>query len=331
MSTGLKIIFAGTPEFAAVSLQALLTSDHKVVAVYTQPDRPAGRGRKLSASPVKQLALEHNIPVYQPQTLKDENAQQQLRAHHADVMIVVAYGLLLPPAVLTIPRYGCLNVHASLLPRWRGAAPIQRAIMAGDAETGVTIMQMDEGLDTGAMLLGLSTDILEQDNGQTLHDRLAKLGAQALVLALTELQLENLQPEAQDDGLATYAGKLDKAEAQLDWQCSAIELWNKIRAFNPWPVAQTVLDDNVVRIWRASVLASEEADVLLVQATSNPTTPGTVIAESKNGIDVVTGTGVLRILELQLPGKRPMAAQDFLNAHQLLGRVFTAGDGQPKQ
>jgi methionyl-tRNA formyltransferase len=311
MASGLNIVFAGTPEFAAVSLQALLESDHRVVAVYSQPDRPAGRGRKLSASPVKQLALEHDIPVYQPVSLKDEAAQEQLRALKVDVMIVVAYGLLLPEAVLSIPAHGCLNVHASLLPRWRGAAPIQRAIMAGDSETGVTIMQMDAGLDTGDMLIRLSTPILPEDTGQSLHDRLAELGARALLLTLTELQLERLHPEAQDDSLATYAHKLDKAEAQLDWQHPALALCDKIRAFNPWPVAQSTIDDTTLRIWRASVLPHDAV-----------ATPGTVVAEDKSGIDVVTGEGVLRIHELQLPGKRPMTAQDFLNGRSLLGKVF---------
>lgn len=311
MHSALRIVFAGTPEFAKVSLQALLESDHKLVAVYTQPDRPAGRGRKLTASPVKQLAVQHEIPVYQPASLKGTEQQQQLKSLRPDVMIVVAYGLILPQSILDIPRYGCFNVHASLLPRWRGAAPIQRAIMEGDEQTGVTIMQMDTGLDTGDMLMRIPTPILTEDTGQSLHDRLADLGANALILTLSELQMERLQPEPQDDDEANYAAKLDKAEARIDWKQPAIAIWNKIRAFNPWPVAQTLYHDEVLRLWHARVIPG-----------SSDALPGSVINQDKKGIDVATGEGVLRITELQLPGKRAMSAADFLNAHNLDGVVF---------
>ena len=314
MAHGLKILFAGTPEFAAVTLQALLDSAHQVVAVYTQPDRPAGRGRKLSASPVKQLAEQHNIPVMQPQTLRDAEAQQALAAWDADLMVVVAYGLILPQAVLDAPRLGCINVHASLLPRWRGAAPIQRAILAGDRETGVTIMQMDAGLDTGDMLHIARCPITPQDTAQTLHDRLAKLGAQALLKTLGQLACGAARPEPQDDSQANYAEKLQKAEARLDWRQPAEQLARQVRAFNPWPVAFTPLSGDTkagenLRVWLAQPLA------LVAQAA-----PGEVVAESKEGIDVAAGEGVLRITQLQLPGGKPLSAAQFLTAHSLLGR-----------
>ena len=315
MHSALRIVFAGTPEFASISLAALLDSDHKVVAVYTQPDRPAGRGRKLTAGPVKQLAQQHGIPVYQPASLKGAEEQQTLKSLKPDVLIVVAYGLILPQAVLDIPRYGCFNVHASLLPRWRGAAPIQRAILAGDEQTGVTIMQMDAGLDTGDMLMRIPTPILVEDNGQSLHDRLAELGANALILTLSELQMDRLQPVPQNDEDANYAAKLDKSEALIDWQQPAPVIWNKIRAFNPWPVAYTRYHDEPLRIWQAQVLDQ-------VQKLNPETKPGSVIAQDKRGIDVATGAGVLRITQLQLPGKRAMQAQDFINAHDLTGIVF---------
>ena len=233
----LNIIFAGTPDFAAVALAALLESEHNVIAVYTQPDRPAGRGRKLKASPVKQLALEHNLPVLQPTSLKGAEEQQQLADFQPDLMVVAAYGLLLPKVVLETPRYGCLNIHASLLPRWRGAAPIQRAILAGDSESGVTIMQMDEGLDTGGMLYKLTTPIDDGDSAQQLHDRLAELGADALLQTLAKLP-GGLEPEPQDEAQATYAKKLDKQEAAIDWTHSARQITRQINAFNPWPVVE---------------------------------------------------------------------------------------------
>ena len=306
----LNIVFAGTPDFAAIALAALLESRHNVIAVYTQPDRPAGRGRKLKASPVKELALKHNVPVFQPGTLKDPEDQQQLAALKPDIMVVAAYGLLLPRVVLETPRYGCLNIHASLLPRWRGAAPIQRAILSGDAESGVTIMQMDEGLDTGNMLYKLTTPIGEADTAQRLHDRLAELGADALLHTLARLP-GDVAPEPQDEALASYAKKLDKKEAAIDWCQSAKQIARQVNAFNPWPVAQTQLDDKVLRIWEAHSL-SDNAN----------TTPGTVVAESKQGIDIATGKGILRVARLQLPGAKSLSAADFINSRHITGTIL---------
>lgn len=307
MNDGLKIVFAGTPDFSVPSLRALLATEHEVVAVYTQPDRPAGRGRKLTASPVKQLALEHNIQVRQPKSLKGEEELAELEALQADLMVVVAYGLLLPKRVLEAPRLGCVNVHASLLPRWRGAAPIQRAILEGDRETGITIMQMDVGLDTGPMLLPRACPISDQDTGGSLHDRLAELGAEALMATMPSIADESLEPQIQDDSLATYAGKLEKQEARMDWAQSAELLDRQVRAFNPWPVAQTSLNGEVLRIWEAEPLAGEGGE------------PGRILSAGKAGIDVATGAGLLRIKTLQLPGKRAMSAADFLNAHAVEG------------
>ncbi len=313
MSDPLKIIFAGTPEFAATALSALLTTSHQVVAVYTQPDRPAGRGRKLQPSPVKKLALEHGIEVRQPAKLKDPADQAALSELGADLMVVVAYGLLLPQAVLDAPRLGCINIHASLLPRWRGAAPIQRAILAGDDESGVTIMQMEAGLDTGPMLHILKTTILRDDTGGSLHDRLAELGARALLESLAAIADGSLIPHPQDDALATYAKKLDKGEARIDWSQTAAEIDRQVRAFNPWPVAQCDFDAQVMRIWQARTVEGE------LPPTSQP---GQIVGAGKSGIDVATGSGLLRILELQLPGKRALTAADFLNAHRVDGVVL---------
>ena len=309
MTAPLDIAFAGTPEFALAALDALAASPHRVVGVWTQPDRPAGRGRKLAPSPVKARALELGLPVYQPESFKSEEAKQTLRDAHPDVMVVVAYGLILPKSALAIPRHGCLNIHASLLPRWRGAAPIQRALLAGDAETGVCIMQMDKGLDTGAVLQEARTPVAMDDTAQTLHDRLAPLGAKALLEVLAELPDICARPQA-DEGV-TYAEKLSKEEARLDWSKPAEELARAVRAYNPWPVAFTVQQGEPLRIWRAIPLAGQ------VSAA-----PGTVLAAGKEGVDVATGAGVLRILELQPAGGRVLAAADYARGRELTGIRF---------
>ena len=302
----LRIIFAGTPDFAAISLSALLESEHQVVAVYTQPDRPAGRGRKLRASPVKEVALENGIPVFQPDNLKDAKAQDVLRSFDADVMVVAAYGLILPQRVLDIPPLGCLNIHASLLPRWRGAAPIQRAIAAGDKESGITIMQMNAGLDTGDILQLSPCPINDEESGGSLHDRLAESGAKAILETLHNLGSDKIKPLKQDDVLATYAHKLDKKEAQINWQTSATEIERLIRAFNPWPVAFTQLDDKTLRIWQAQALSSESYTDIK---------PGTIISCDKKGIDVSCGEGMLRIQQLQPSGSKAMDVAAFMNGH----------------
>ncbi len=306
----LRIIFAGTPDFSVPSLEALLAAGQEVVAVYTQPDRPAGRGRKLTPSPVKAAALAQGLPVFQPPTLRDEGAVADLRALAADLMVVVAYGLLLPQAVLDAPRLGCVNVHASLLPRWRGAAPIQRALLAGDGESGVTIMRMAAGLDTGPLYLLRPLAIAPRETGGTLSDQLARLGAQALVEALPGIADGSLIPVPQDDDLANYAHKLSKAEAEVDWSRPAVEIDRLIRAFDPWPVAQTSLEGVSLRLW-----GSELADLIPPPAAL----PGQVLAAGKGGIEVATGAGVLRLTRLQPPGKRPMSAAEFLNARHLDG------------
>ena len=307
----MKIVFAGTPEFSVPALQALISSEHDVIAAYTQPDRPSGRGRKLQSSPVKECALAHQIPVYQPVTLRDADAQQEFAALQADLMVVVAYGLILPAAILDTPRLGCLNIHASLLPRWRGAAPIQRAILAGDRKTGITIMQMDEGLDTGDMLLKLECNIDDNDTAGSLHDRLAVLGAQAIVDSVEQLESGQLRPQSQDEQQACYAAKLDKAEALLDWHKTAVELDRQVRAFNPWPVAQTRWRDDVLRIWESSVVEQPARQ-----------SPGKVIQAGKQGIDVATAAGLLRLQKVQLPGGRPMTADAFINAHNIDGDML---------
>ena len=308
----LKIVFAGTPEFSLPPLQALLQSVHQITAVYTQPDRPAGRGRRLMPSPVKQLALTNELQVFQPLNFKREEDLLQLESLGADLMVVVAYGLILPARVLRAPRLGCINIHASLLPRWRGAAPIQRAIQAGDRQTGVTIMRMDAGLDTGPMLLVKTCPISDRDTAASVHDRLAVLGAEALLEALPGVADGSLAAQPQDENGACYAQKLDKAEALIDWTRPAIEIDRLIRAFIPWPVAQTELDGKLLRIWRCSVQPG----------IGRAAQPGCVVAADQRGIDVVTGNAVLRIHELQPPGKRVMSAAEFLNARSLLGVCF---------
>ena len=306
----MNILFAGTPDFSVPSLQALLDSPHDVVAVYTQPDRPAGRGRQTLASPVKQLAMKHNLPVCQPDSLKTAKAQQQLEKWQPDLMVVVAYGLLLPPAVLVIPRLGCVNVHASLLPRWRGAAPIQRAILAGDKETGVCLMQMDAGLDTGPVLACSSCEIAADDTGERLHDRLSLLGARLLSQNLAALENGELDARPQDESLASYAGKLHKSEAHIDWKASAVNICNKIRAFNSWPVAETRYNGRQLRIWEAYPLPN---------GGDSDAVPGTVLSVSRTGIEVACGEGRLCIKKLQLPGARVIDALDFINANALEG------------
>lgn len=302
----MRILFAGTPDFAAECLKALLNSEHEICAVYTQPDRPAGRGRKLTPSPVKQLALEHQLPVEQPLNFKSEDSLQTLVAYDADLMVVVAYGLLLPQKVLDTPKLGCINVHASLLPRWRGAAPIQRAILAGDTESGVGIMKMEAGLDTGPVLLEARCPINESDTAQDLHDRLAALGAETLLQSLDDVESRLKQAQPQDESQSTYARKLDKQEALIDWQRPAAEILRQINAFNPWPVAQTQWQGDTMRIWRAQLGDRVRSGQ-----------PGEIIAVGKQGLDVQTADGILRITQLQLPGKRAMQVRDFLNANTI--------------
>ncbi|HEH9414576.1 TPA: methionyl-tRNA formyltransferase [Aeromonas salmonicida] len=301
----LKLIFAGTPDFAARHLAALLSSDHEVVAVYTQPDKPAGRGQKLTASPVKELALTHNLPVYQPASLRKEEAQAELASLGADLMVVVAYGLILPKVVLDTPRLGCINVHGSLLPRWRGAAPIQRSIWAGDTETGVTIMQMDVGLDTGAMIRKVTCPIAADETSTSLYDKLAELGPQALVETLNAMAAGETAAEAQDDALSNYAEKLSKEEARIDWSMEAVAIERCIRAFNPWPISWFEVAGQTIKVWQAEVVDSEH---------SQPA--GTLLKADKQGIDIATGLGVLRLLTLQPPGKKAMSVSDLLNSRR---------------
>lgn len=310
MSNLKRIVFAGTPEFSVPPLRALLESPYELVGVYSQPDRPAGRGRKLKPGPVKQAALDAGLAVYQPANFKNPDAIRQLQSLNPDLMVVVAYGLLLPMSVLGVPHTGCVNIHASVLPRWRGAAPIQRAVLAGDSVSGITIMQMEKGLDTGPIYLIEETRLAPDETGGSLHDRLSELGAAALMKALPGILDGSLVPKAQEDAQASYARKLDKAEAWIDWSRSAAEIERQVRAFNPWPIAQTRWKDANLRIWHAFAVDRSGG------------APGTVQSATRDGIDVATGDGLLRITELQLPGKRALGAADFLNAHPVEGALL---------
>lgn len=303
MTEALRIVFAGTPEFAAAHLKALLDTPHQIVAVYTQPDRPAGRGQKLMPSPVKQLAVENAIPVLQPPSLKDAAAQAELAALKPDLLVVVAYGLILPQAVLDIPRFGCINSHASLLPRWRGAAPIQRAVQAGDAESGVTVMQMEAGLDTGPMLLKVRTPITAEDTGGSLHDRLAELGPPAVIEAIAGLASGTLMGEVQDDAQANYAHKLNKDEARIDWSRPADELERLIRAFNPWPICHSTLNDVPLKVLAGRIGEGQGQ-------------PGEILAASKDGLTVACGSGALQLTRLQLPGGKALSFSDLYNSRR---------------
>jgi methionyl-tRNA formyltransferase len=308
----MKIIFAGTPHFAASALAALL-KQHQVVAVLTQPDRPSGRGMHLTHSPVKQLALQHGLPVLQPTTLKTDEAQRTIAELDADVLVVAAYGLILPQAVLQLPRNGCLNIHASLLPRWRGAAPIQRAILAGDKETGITIMQMDEGLDTGNMLLHHACPIAANDTAQTLHDKLAEIGASSILEALRLLQENRLAPIKQDNDAACYADKLTKSEALIDWRLDARQIERAVRAYNPFPVCHANLNSVAIKVWQAKICPDKRGD------------PGKVIEVDKRGITVACGKEALRLEVLQRPGGKAQPAAQFLQAMPVkVGDAFNA-------
>ncbi len=299
----MRIIFAGTPDFSVSALKSLIESKHEVCAVYTQPDRPAGRGRKLTPSPVKKYAVEHDIEVLQPETLKEQETQDKLRSFDADVMVVVAYGLILPQTVLDTPRLGCLNIHASVLPRWRGAAPIQRAIEAGDSKSGVTIMQMDAGLDTGAIIRIDDCEITAEDTGGSLHDKLAEIGGKSIIKALDQITEPGFTPEPQDDSLANYASKLNKKEAQIDWSQGAQQIVNAIRAFNPWPVAHTLLNGDTMRIWGATV-----------SNQSHSAKTGEVISCTKDGLLVACGVGTVCINRIQLPGGKQTDISAFVNS-----------------
>jgi methionyl-tRNA formyltransferase len=308
MPCRLRIVYAGTPDFATPALDALRAAGHELVAVYTQPDRPAGRGQAVTASPVKRRAVGLGIPVRQPATLRTPDAVAELAALRADLMVVAAYGLILPPPVLGTPRLGCWNIHASLLPRWRGAAPIQRAILAGDATTGITIMQMDPGLDTGPMLLARPVRIGARDDAGSLHDRLAALGAEAVVAAIEAWQAGRIRPEPQPGDGAVYAPKIRKEEALIDWSASAVAIDRQVRAFNPWPVAETRWDGRQLRVWAAS-----PADAVPAGA------PGEVVPAAGGRILVATGAGALELERVQLAGRRAVSAAEFLNAHPLAG------------
>jgi methionyl-tRNA formyltransferase len=310
----LRLGVAGTPEFAVPALQRLALT-HSVCAVFTQPDRPAGRGQSLQLSPVKRRALELGLAVYQPVSFKALEAASLLRSLQLDLLVVAAYGLILPATVLEIPRLGCVNIHASLLPRWRGAAPIQRALLAGDSHTGITIMRMQAGLDTGPMLSSRATDITALDNAASLHDRLAVLGADLMLETLPGIASGSVHETPQPDQGVTYAQKINKAEARIDWSLGADRIWRQVRAFNPWPVAETRWDGQQLRVWEAQLPADPKRPA---------EAPGSVLAASAQGIDVACGEGIVRILRLQLAGRKPLSAADFLKGQQLGGARFAS-------
>ncbi|KTL60000.1 MULTISPECIES: methionyl-tRNA formyltransferase [Photorhabdus] len=312
MSDSLRIVFAGTPDFAARHLEALLMSQHEVVGVLTRPDKPAGRGKKLTPSPVKVLAEERNITVFQPATLRSEENQQWVLKQQPDVLIVVAYGLILPKVVLNIPELGCLNVHGSLLPRWRGAAPIQRSLWAGDTETGVTIMQMDIGLDTGDMLYKARCPITPEDTSASLYEKLANIGPDALLKTLSLITSGKSQPKTQNENLVTYAEKLSKEEARINWELSATHLERCIRAFNPWPMSFFEMEGQPIKVWKAEAI-EEQTSV----------EPGTVLKADKEGIYIATADGILNITQLQPAGKKAMSAANLLNSKR---EWFTPGN-----
>ena len=314
---GLKVAFAGTPEFAAVTLDALLNSEHQVVGVLTQPDRPSGRGRKLTASAVKLRALEAGVPVLQPLSLRNQEALDSVTALEADVLVVVAYGLILPTDILSLPPLGCLNIHGSLLPRWRGAAPIHRAVLAGDATTGVSIMQMDAGLDTGDVLLTKELAIEDNESVAQLHDRLAALGALALLETLPLRCSGELTAVPQTEDGVCYAEKLTKAEAQLDFNHSSVELHRCIRAYNPWPVAEAQLCEQRVRIWQSRLVAPTDV------VTNKAVTTGTITDILSDAVRVKTGDGYLDLLTLQWPGKKAQESAAFCQAREILGQRFS--------
>lgn len=307
----MKIIFAGTPQFAVPTLKALLESRHQVCAVYTQPDKPSGRGLKLTPTPVKQFALKNNLTVLEPETLREFVLQKQFKEFQADILVDVAYGVLVPKTILETPRFGCINLHPSLLPRWRGAAPIQRALLAGDSEIGVTIMQMDEGYDTGGILIQEKLAVSPFDTTKMLLQKTSELGAKLLLVALDEIEAGTLKAMPQNDAQSTYAKKIVKTEAKLNWRLSAIELDRMVRAFNPWPIAYTEINGEIIRVWQTLPIATE-AEIK----------PGEIIQANADGIDVGTSSGILRILQLQFPGKKALPAKDILNAHH---EVFTVG------
>lgn len=306
MKKDLKIVFAGTPDFAAKHLAALIENDANVVGVYTKPDKQAGRGKVLTASPVKELALEHALPVFQPETLRSNDAKEQLAALKPDLMIVVAYGLILPQDILDLPTHGCLNVHGSILPRWRGAAPIQRSIWAGDKETGITIMQMDAGLDTGDILKIATTAIMPTDTSLSMYNKLAVIAPEALLETISDITNNNIKPIKQDDTLANYAEKLSKAEAKINWQDKAVQLERNVRAFNPWPMSFFSINNKNIKVWESNV----------IETNLNNITPGTILKANKDGLQIATGENILNITKLQIPGKKALSIADVLNGHK---------------